>query len=228
MRRPGHPVGVGGPLLAPSDRVSDSRPPIRFSPWLLPLIATVLVVAAGMQRCAAVRDPVARAIAGRTTVSQQLAVEKVQAVAKLVSSETTVRDVVIYENTRFGSTKKSLVVVTGRILAGFDLQRKGMQVRIDSVARRITVTLPPAEILGVEITDVRTYDERAGLLNPFRPADRDTVFRLAREQLARAATHSAALEHANRSARQLIETLFTADGYTTEVRIGAGDVMRRE
>ncbi|HEU4564777.1 MAG TPA: DUF4230 domain-containing protein [Gemmatimonadaceae bacterium] len=208
--------------------MTDSRPRIRLSPWLLPLLATVLIVAAGMRHCAPVRDPVSRALAGRTTISHQLAVERVQAVAKLVSSETTVRDVVIYENTRLGATKKSLVVVTGRILAGFDLERKETRVEIDSAARRITITLPPAEILGVEITDVRTYDERAGLLNPFRPADRDSIFRLAREQIARAATQSAALEHANRSARQLLETLFSAEGYTTVVRIGVGGVIRKE
>ena len=55
---------------------------------------------------------------GQTTVTQGVVVEKMRAVAKLVTSETTVRDVVVYQNRRLGSTKRSLVVVTGTILAG--------------------------------------------------------------------------------------------------------------
>jgi hypothetical protein len=191
-------------------------------------VALILVVAFGIRQCApgaAARDAVREAVAGRTTVTHALAVERVEAVAKLVSSETTVRDVVIYENTRFGATKKALVVVTGRIMAGFDLQRRGTRVEVDSVARRITITLPPPEVLAVEVTDYDTYDERSGLLNRFKPSDRDTIFRLARRQLAGLAERSAIVEHANRSARELLSTLFTADGYTTEVRIGLGDVV---
>src|SRR5688572_15208758 len=98
----------------------------------------------------------------KTTITHDLVVEKVQAVAKLVSSETTVRDVVVYENRWMNSTKRSLVVVTGKVSAGVDLA-EGSEVRIDSVARHITVSLPPAKVLGVEILSLRTYDERAGL-----------------------------------------------------------------
>ncbi|HTD60010.1 MAG TPA: DUF4230 domain-containing protein, partial [Gemmatimonadaceae bacterium] len=51
-------------------------------------------------------------------ISDQVVIERVQAVAKLVSSETFIRDVVTYQNTWMGSTKKSLVVATGKVLAG--------------------------------------------------------------------------------------------------------------
>jgi hypothetical protein len=90
---------------------------------------------------------------------------------------------------------------------------------VDDASRTLRITLPRARILGVEITEMRTYDERSGLLNPFRPADRDTIFQLAREQLARSAIQSGAIEHANRSARELLRTLFAPEGYTTEVDI---------
>ena len=66
-----------------------------------------------------------------------------------------------------GSTKQALLVVTGRVAAGVDLER-GAEVRIDSASRRITVTLPPAQLLSVDVLNVVTYDERGGLLNPFR------------------------------------------------------------
>jgi hypothetical protein len=164
---------------------------------------------------------------GETAVSHALVVEKVQAVAKLVSSETTVRDVVVYENVWMGSTKRSLVVVTGKVLAGIDLQN-GAAVSIDSVAKRITVTLPPAKVLGVEITNLRTYDERAGLWNPFRPEDRDAIHRQVRAQLERAGSELGVVEHANRSAKAMLESLLAADGYTVDVIIRAPAVVERK
>ena len=156
---------------------------------------------------------------GRTTVTQAVVVEKMRAVARLVTSETTLRDVVVYENRRLGSTKRSLVVVTGRVLTGFDLDR-GTEVRVDHDARRIRIELPSAAVLGVEVTELRTYDERSGLWNPFQPSDRDTIFRLAREQLVATAGELEVRAHAEESARRLLEALVSTDGYTTEVEFG--------
>jgi Protein of unknown function (DUF4230) len=153
---------------------------------------------------------------GTPRVTQDIVVEKVQAVSKLVSSETTVRDVVVYENTWLNSTKRSLVVVTGKVNAGIDLS-KGADVQIDDQAKRITVTLPPAEVLGVEITNLRTYDERAGLWNPFTPADRDAIYRRVRAQLVRTGQELGVVQHANESARMLLQTLLATDGYTVDV-----------
>jgi len=161
---------------------------------------------------------------GATRVSQQLVVEKVQAVAKLVSSETTVRDVVVYENSWMNSTKRSLVVVTGKVSAGVDLS-EGSEVRIDSVAHRISVTLPPARVLGVEVLSLRTYDERAGLWNPFRPADRDLIQQRVREQLMRAGQDLGVVEHANRSAVALLEALLATDGYAVDVTVRGRPVV---
>ena len=157
-------------------------------------------------------------------VTQQTVVERLQAVAKLVASEMTLRDVVIYEQTRFGSTKRALLVVTGRVSAGIDLER-GATATIDSATRTVTVSLPPAEVLGVEVLDVTTYDERAGLLNPFRPADRDTIHRLVREKLTAAARESGILEHADQAAAQSLTTLLGQDGWT--VTIARPPVRRR-
>lgn len=156
---------------------------------------------------------------GRTSVTQAVVVERMRAVAQLVTSETGVRDVVTYEHRRLGSTKRSLVVVTGRVLTGFDLDR-GTEVQVDHDARRVHIRLPEADVLGVEITELRTYDEQSGLWNPFRPADRDTIFGLAREQLVKTAGDLEMRAHAEESARRLLEALVSADGYTTEVTFG--------
>ena len=152
----------------------------------------------------------------RTTVSQSVVVEKVEAVAKLVSSESTMRDVVIYEDSWLGSTKRSLVVVTGNILAGINLEG-GAEVNVDDKARRITITLPQATILAIEITELKTYDERRGLWNSFEPADRDKIFKLAREHLENSSKELKLIDHANQSAKRFLETMFNTDGYTADV-----------
>jgi hypothetical protein len=158
---------------------------------------------------------------GETSVSQSVVVEQMKAVAKLVSSETSLRDVVVYQNRRLGSTKRSLVVVTGKVLAGIDLDQ-GTKVDIDNTARRVTIGLPHARVLGVEITQLRTYDERNGLWNPFRPEDRDTIYQLARDQLTHAAGELGTTAHAEDSARRLLSALIHPEGYTVEVTFDGG------
>lgn len=151
-----------------------------------------------------------------TTVSQSLVVDKVEKVAKLVSSEVTLRDVVVYEDTWYGSTKRSLVVVTGKVLAGIDLQ-KGTTARIDDAGKRITITLPQPTVLGIEITELKTYDEQRGLWNTFAPSDRDRIFQLARDQLAKSSQELRITQTAEQSARELLSSLFADGGYTVDV-----------
>jgi hypothetical protein len=187
-------------------------------PLLLSLLlfGLAVVVGRGVARGAA---PLRRFTGGETTVSQSVVVEQTRAVARLVTSETILRDVVTYENSRLGSTKRSLVVVTGKVLTGFDLDR-GTEVIVDRPSHRIVITLPPPGVMGVEITDLKTYDEQRGLWNPFRPADRDTIFAIARRQLVQAANEVELTQHTEESARRLLEATVRADGYATEVRFG--------
>lgn len=167
--------------------------------------------------------------AGQTRVTHGVVVEQVRSVAQLVTSETTVRDVVVYENRRLGSTKRSLIVVTGKVMAGIDLDA-GTRVDLDHSERRVRILLPPAKVLTVEVTQLRTYDERSGLWNPFRPADRDTIYHLARQQLVSAAGELGVAAHAEESARRLLAALIHPDGYTVDVTFGvpAGSAVRRE
>jgi hypothetical protein len=128
----------------------------------------------------------------------------------------TLRDVVVYEQTRFASTKRALLVVTGRVSAGIDLEQ-GAEVRIDSTSRTITISLPPAQITSIDVLNVKTYDERAGLLNPFRPEDRDRIQQLVRAQLGTAARESGILAHADQSAARVLTALLARDGYRVEI-----------
>lgn len=186
--------------------------------WGVVVMLLVAMIAAGIS---AVRRTTG--LMGRVTgppapprVTQQLVVDRLETVAKLVASEMTLRDVVTYQQTRFGSTKRALLVVTGRVSAGIDLTQ-GSEVHIDSSSRTITVTLPPAKVLGVDVLDVTTYDERAGLLNPFRPEDRDAIQRMVREKLMTTARESGILIHADRSADRALTELLAQDGYTVKI-----------
>lgn len=184
------------------------------------LVAIVLLSAAGVGVALVRRASGAIDLAGEPApprITQQLVVERMQAVAKLVSSEVTLRDVVTYEQTRYGSTKRALVVVTGKVSAGLDLSR-GTEVAIDSTAKRITLTLPPAQLVAVDVLNVVTYDQQSGLLNPFRPEDRDIIQRRVRAQLMEAARQSGILQHADESAARMLTELLTRDGYTVEIR----------
>jgi hypothetical protein len=150
------------------------------------------------------------------TITHEMVVERLRDVAKLVASEMTLRDVVIYEQTRFRSTKRVLLVVTGRVSAGINLANT--QAQIDSATRKITVTLPPAQIISVDITNVTTYDESAGLWNPFTSDDRDEIQRRIRAQLRTTAQQSGILEHADQAATKALQDFLTRDGYSVEVK----------
>jgi len=149
-------------------------------------------------------------------VSHDLVVQQLQDVAKLVSTEMTLRDVVVYDASRYGFTKRALLVVTGKVSAGIDLGAT-TNVQIDDAARRITITLPRARLMSVEVLDVRTYDEQAGLFNPFRPEDRDAIQRQVRHQLYTAGEQSGLLVHADSSAARVLKELLGRDGYTVDV-----------
>ena len=201
--------------------MADSRRRRPLTAVLLTLVllgGALLLIGVAIQRV----FPAARRLlpgGSQTEVTHGVVVEQVRSVAQLVTSETTVRDVVVYQNRRLGSTKRSLVVVTGKVMAGIDLDA-GTQVDLDHRDRKVHIVLPPAKVLSVEVTQLRTYDERNGLWNPFRPADRDTIYHLAREQLVNAAGELGVAAHAEESARRLLGALIHADGYTVDVTFG--------
>lgn len=181
---------------------------------VLSVIIILLAIAAILLLQRATRMPAL--VNNQTSITHSLIVEKVQSVAKLVTSESTLRDVVVFEDTWYGSTKRSLVVVTGKLLAGINLER-GSDVKIDEAMKKIKISLPNASIMAVDITEMKTYDEQRGLWNSFAPADRDKIFQQARQQIEEAGKQNKLLEHANQSAKQLLETMFTRDGYAAEV-----------
>lgn len=154
--------------------------------------------------------------AGSTRIDEATILERLESVAQLVTTEVALRDVVTYQNTRLGSTKRSLVVVTGKALVGFDLKGHS-RARVDELAKVIDLTLPSATLVGIDIVQLKTYDESRGLWNPFHPADRDTIYQLARVRLRAAADELEIRQHAETGARHVLSALFAPSGYQVRV-----------
>lgn len=197
-------------------RAPDHRPKIMGPGMVLAIVALLILLAFGY--CASKLVPGAFLGRNQTTITHDVVVSQIRAVAKLVSSEATVRDVIVYENTWYGSTKRSLVVVTGRLLAGIDL-KDNPDVSIDGAHKHITIRIPHAKLIALEVRDMRTYDERGGLWNPFTAEDRDAIQSQARAQLTAAGTQMELIRHANESAVQLLTMLLAKDGYTVDVSV---------
>ena len=92
--------------------------------------------------------------------------------------------------------------------------------RLKARLERLGVPLRPhmKTAKSVDILNLHTYDESAGLLNPFRPEDRDVIHRRVRAQLIIAARESGILAHAEESASRLLTELLARDGYRVEIR----------
>lgn len=183
------------------------------------LAAVGLLILLSFGYCASRMVPGALLGRGNTTnITNDVVISQIRAVAKLVSSEATVRDVIVYENTWYGSTKRSLVVVTGRLFAGIDL-RDNPDVSINHATKVIRIRIPPARLIAVEIQNMETYDEHGGLWNPFTPEDRNLIQRQARAQLTAAGAQLELIRHANESASELLRLLLAKDGYTVDVAL---------
>jgi hypothetical protein len=193
---------------------SDARP----GRWLRPALLALILLVVLLWGLSTLESRLPSWVTGSRapTITNDVVVQQVRSVAKLVSTEMTLRDVVQFENTHYGSTKRGLYVITGKVLAGIDLEQ-GTQVSIDHAAKRITITLPPARVLAVDVLSVRTYDEKSGLLNPFTVDDRDAIRGQIRAQLVGAAASSGLLAKADTSAREVLRTLLSRDGYTVDV-----------
>lgn len=197
------------PVLSPAQR--------RVLTWGLVILALVIGAALSVTLLRRAVGGLLSGQHGEAHITQEFVVERLREVAKLVASEMTLRDVVTYEQTELRSTKRTLLVVTARVSAGINLAHN-TDVRIDAPGRHIVITVPSAEVMSIDVLNITTYDERAGLWNPFRAEDRDVIQQRIRTQLRAAALQSGILEHADRSAARVLTELLSRDGYSVEIR----------
>ncbi len=112
----------------------------------------------------------------KVTVNHRTIVEQQNAVLQLVTVEKKLTERQRVDDSWLHSTKTFEVEADFVIRAGFDLARPFV-IEIDRSAGALRVSLPPAEILGVELRDVRFLHDEDGIWNKLTAGDREAALR---------------------------------------------------
>lgn len=121
---------------------------------------------------------------------------------------------------RFGGLLRAedsiLLIAAADVVAGVDLaQMQDGDVVIEPDARRVTITLPPVEILSARLDNDRTYVHRrdTDLLARRRESLETDARREAERTLRQAAIDAGILDRAERNASRTVEALARSLGY---------------
>lgn len=102
-----------------------------------------------------------------------------------------------------------LFMAQGRVIAGLDLNKLTAD-NVNVVDGKVIISLPPVEILDVNLDSIEVYDIKTGSLG-LHPVDK-SVFAAVQEQAKKQVLASACkadiLEHAQIQAQRRLETLF--------------------
>ena len=167
---------------------------------------------------------IATLLTGRTTtydISVPAVVERIQRLNRLETVVYSIDTVVEGDRTSpilpdVLAGDKLLLVVHGQSIAGIDLaQLKPEDVRIDSAAHSITVTLPASQLFVTTLDNqhTRVYARDTGLLVPAdKDLESDTRAK-AQDQLQQAALSDGILDAARKNARATVTTLLYSLGF---------------
>lgn len=147
----------------------------------------------------------------RTLVEQQSDVMQVVTMEKTITERRRIDDSWLH------STKTLEVEADVVVRVGFDLA-KPFVIDIDRTTLR--VTLPPAEILSVDLRDVRFTHEEDGFWNKLTPADREQALRALRGDIERRARKSDLAQQVRASAEKRLASLLAAGGRSVTFEAG--------
>lgn len=102
-----------------------------------------------------------------------------------------------------------LFMAQGRVLAGLDLNKLTAD-NVNVVDGKVIISLPPVEILDVNLDSIEVYDIKTGSLG-LHPVDKSVfvaVQEQAKKQVLASACKADILEHAQIQAQRRLETLF--------------------
>ncbi len=106
-------------------------------------------------------------------------------------------------------SQSGLFIVRGKVLAGLDLDKLHAD-NVNIVDGKVLISLPPVEILSVDLENIEVYDIQTGSFNllPVDKAVFKTVQEEAKKQVLASACKAQILDHANRQAQTQLENLF--------------------
>ena len=105
--------------------------------------------------------------------------------------------------------QKGLFLAKGRVLAGLDLDKLKPD-DINVVDDKVIISLPPVEILSVDLDNLEVYDLRTGTLG-LPVTDHSVLNQVqaeAKQQVLQSACKADILAHAQNQSQQQLETLF--------------------
>jgi len=125
--------------------------------------------------------------------------------------------------------QSGIFIVRGKVLAGLDLDKLTAE-NVNIVDGKVILSLPPVEILSVDLENIEVYDMKTGSFN-LLPADKGvfkTVQERARAQVLASACKADILQHANRQAQLQLENLFALTQTQVSVYPAAVPVCKGE
>jgi hypothetical protein len=211
--------------MTPHD--TEDAPPARKRPLGIAtaILALVLVAAALSYYVLFVKAPTDLAhnlakgvreafhVTPRVIVNQTIVVAENAPIAELA---TTARDVFVdhtWSHTWLGSTKTIQLQAAFTAKAGFDLTSP-FTIAISDRPLRVTATLPPAQILSLEMKSYRVLRDENGWWNRLTEADRETAMRDLHALARRQAEQSDLLTEAQRTAERRLQEIVERNGAT--------------
>lgn len=146
-----------------------------------------------------------------SSISAEVIQEQLQDVGSLITEEYYFTEVVSYSSVKklwkieLGITESAfLASYDGVVTAGIDFT--AIQVEKDEEKKQITVTMPEAEVLNVDIDpeSLQLYSEKTGFHNPISVEDYNASLVTLEEQAREKALDRGLLERANTNAEQLV------------------------
>ena len=155
----------------------------------------------------------------RIDVSQPTVVQQIQKLQRLETVRFNMEKIVSGERTNEYVPKwlvgdRLLLVVDGEAVAGVDLGKLKPE-DVVVTGRKVTVTLPQAELFSTRIDNehTRVYSRETGLFSSLDPQLETDVRREAERQLRDAAMQGKILDHANENARTTLSSFLRGLGF---------------
>lgn len=158
----------------------------------------------------------------KSTLTQEVVLEQIKNVVKLGTVEGYFSEIYNYKE-HYGPdmsffTKKALIRVKAKILAGFDLEK--INVKVDETTKTVKIeNLPEPQILSIE-HDLDYYDITEGMFNSFTTADYNKMNNQAKIYIKNVALKTNLMQNAKNqlnSHLQVLNVLMSSYGWKLEV-----------
>lgn len=164
--------------------------------------------------------------AGETEMSTVVLENRLAEISELASLTYSYTNMAEFENSKdfYGikvpfTTKSFIVTYDGEIKAGVDLTKADVEIK----GRKITVTLPEAEILSHQIYEdsLEVFDETTSIFNPLKVSDYSAFNKDQKKEMEKRAKEKGLLTEAKKKAADIL-TQFTAqlagEAFTVDVK----------